>query len=1121
MQALLALSIAIVQPALPLYSLSSNSTAWPQRNALGQAGLVLGDIRARVEVHNASALSATAQIFWRRRDPRPAKKTVVVTDASGAAVHSITSLLESGCGIVTFDTSGARGPFFAYYLPHYESGGDANLHFHWFNCTAQTRDCTLYASDVATGRRLRAAAQHHALTCDAPLATASATVSGLENRPNAVAERDHAVGALTFNGFTAMELIALPAEIATLPTNALNVFLESRENMVRMFDHNVPAGWARDGERRAMTFDNVSEGEFFVFQVGLFANALAAQNISVAFSDLVPHAAVGALQGAPIPRAACTCFNLGGVDQHGTAFTKTFNLAANTSGSLWMGVDFPPGATGTYTLDLSIGTASGESARGAAPTATPLVATFNVGGDGGGAIARHGDDDVYALSRLRWLNSDIGVDDVAAWPRSRFVNVSLVPRGTRTSELVLRTVNKDVAIGANGLPSQATVRTVKRRFGKNESRSTAILAAPVRFAVFDADGNAMTATVTKAAAIVKRTADAVTWRATSSLAPAPAPGSGSGSTLELVVTGTLAMDSYMTFSAAVTSIADRSVEVSDVRLIIAANASHAPRMLGMGAIGSRVHDVTWRWELKSGVGNNRLWLGDVDAGVYVTPRGPGDLWSSPMYGRDYPIYPYLPNTWAGANATNATSSLYGANITTGGTAQSARGDRTGDGDGDGNDAVVATIFSGRRTIAASAASSTAASTNGDNGVFLFDLIFTPSHPLELKRQYAQRYVQVGYGGQTYATPAALKARGANVITLHQGISGVFNGTMVNPYINYPFVPATVDFMENYTQQAHALEVVVKFYYTIRELSNHAVELFALKALQGEVLLAEDPYTEPQAGYCHSWDCHGGDAYLHQHVVNEYVYCWQQSLANGEVDASVCDIGTSRWFNYYLEGPSSFLLFVIILFFVRSFFSLLYSFVQLLPRRFAPLRAVPSAHGWDLLRWDQLCAQRYAARPEDDRSRLGNKAVRATDRRAHRKYGSERPTRGPIHRALCVCRQVVEWRGVSLRQRPGLLARRSIRLCARHRRRPPRRRGLFDARNALRSDDSEQPGSHGAVELLGPRSDFGAHADWLLGARRRNRHRARPEDERQPYVARRARGGARPGAVRLHGIVEGN
>lgn len=125
--------------------------------------------------------------------------------------------------------------------------------------------------------------------------------------------------------------------------------------------------------------------------------------------------------------------------------------------------------------------------------------------------------------------------------------------------------------------------------------------------------------------------------------------------------------------------------------------------------------------------------------------------------------------------------------------------------------------------------------------------------------------------------------------------------MVNPYINWPFVPEVVDFMENYTSQSHAVDMQVKFYYTIRELTNHAVELFALRALQGEVLLDEDPYTIPQAGYCHSWDCHGGAAWLHQHIIHHYVYCWQQALSNGEIDAAVCDEGTSRWFNYYLEG----------------------------------------------------------------------------------------------------------------------------------------------------------------------------------------------------------------------------
>jgi len=39
---------------------------------------------------------------------------------------------------------------------------------------------------------------------------------------------------------------------------------------------------------------------------------------------------------------------------------------------------------------------------------------------------------------------------------------------------------------------------------------------------------------------------------------------------------------------------------------------------------------------------------------------------------------------------------------------------------------------------------------------------------------------------------------------------------------------------------------------------------------------------------------------------DYVSCWQQGLPNGQTDASVCDIGTSRWFNYYLWAKSALL-----------------------------------------------------------------------------------------------------------------------------------------------------------------------------------------------------------------------
>lgn len=79
-------------------------------------------------------------------------------------------------------------------------------------------------------------------------------------------------------------------------------------------------------------------------------------------------------------------------------------------------------------------------------------------------------------------------------------------------------------------------------------------------------------------------------------------------------------------------------------------------------------------------------------------------------------------------------------------------------------------------------------------------------------------------------------------------------------------------------------------------------------MQGEIFLDQDPYTVVQPGYSHAWNAHGGAAHLHEHLVTHYAACWQQSLSNGEWDPSVCDIGVSRLFNYYVEvsgseGPS--------------------------------------------------------------------------------------------------------------------------------------------------------------------------------------------------------------------------
>jgi hypothetical protein len=96
-------------------------------------------------------------------------------------------------------------------------------------------------------------------------------------------------------------------------------------------------------------------------------------------------------------------------------------------------------------------------------------------------------------------------------------------------------------------------------------------------------------------------------------------------------------------------------------------------------------------------------------------------------------------------------------------------------------------------------------------------------------------------------------------------------------------------------------MAVKFYYTIRELSARAPEMFAFKAMQGEILVDQDPYVIVQPGYAHDWDTHGGSAFLHQHMVTHYGACWQQSESNGEIDPAMCTHGVSRLFNYYVEG----------------------------------------------------------------------------------------------------------------------------------------------------------------------------------------------------------------------------
>jgi hypothetical protein len=150
----------------------------------------------------------------------------------------------------------------------------------------------------------------------------------------------------------------------------------------------------------------------------------------------------------------------------------------------------------------------------------------------------------------------------------------------------------------------------------------------------------------------------------------------------------------------------------------------------------------------------------------------------------------------------------------------------------------------------------------------FRLLVTPFHPLDTKAQFGMRFFHA------YKPIDEVVEAGANTINIH-------HANAINPWINYPFL--TRQEMKAYIDAAHARGLKVKIYYTVRELSNRAPELFALRSLGDEVL---------------SYGSGGGFSWLQEHLGSNYIAAW---FVPDLKDAAVVNTGVSRWHNYYVEG----------------------------------------------------------------------------------------------------------------------------------------------------------------------------------------------------------------------------
>lgn len=286
--------------------------------------------------------------------------------------------------------------------------------------------------------------------------------------------------------------------------------------------------------------------------------------------------------------------------------------------------------------------------------------------------------------------------------------------------------------------------------------------------------------------------------------------------------------------------ARRNINLENFSLKIPFRTNVAEYMMGMGLHGTQVpemHKAGWKGP------HNSFWVGNTYGGLQTKLKG--NSYNGPLLNLYKPKYP---QSWYNNNKGKFTIS-----------------EKAKD--------VLAAVSCGERRL-----------NKGQRITFKFDFMITPIKKINTYSQFTNRYYQDA-GGPLHSKKETeeLLSSGVKVLNVHQG-------NKYNPYINYPLI--TIQKLKHVVNYWHKRGVRVKIYYTDRELSNHAPELWALRSLGNEILGTKG------VGYP------GNFPWLKAHLINDYKPRWYTPLNNGTgtVDASILTTGgDTRWDNFYVAA----------------------------------------------------------------------------------------------------------------------------------------------------------------------------------------------------------------------------
>ena len=304
-------------------------------------------------------------------------------------------------------------------------------------------------------------------------------------------------------------------------------------------------------------------------------------------------------------------------------------------------------------------------------------------------------------------------------------------------------------------------------------------------------------------------------------------------------------DGYINYETRIT--AKNDVNLDDVKLVIPYEKTTATYLMGLGVKGGYTPEkIEWKWQQERA--NNMIWIGTVNAGMQIKLKNITPDWKLYSFEKTS-VY----KDWSNEGKGGCDVIKTGKN-------------------------VLLTAYTGSKIMR-----------KGDEMVLNFGLAITPFKTLDNKH-WNERYYHSGEKVNLAAVG------GASVLNIHQG-------NVLNPYINYPFL--TVDTLKNIIDKGKELGIRTKLYYTVRELSTYACELWAMRHLDDEIytrsniiMLADTPKDK----YDKSIYGMTGHTWLYEHMRKDYDPAWHTILPNGlGWDMSIRTQGLSRLHNHYLEG----------------------------------------------------------------------------------------------------------------------------------------------------------------------------------------------------------------------------